>query len=67
MYQNEIFNPESDSNTLFLPNVDFKILFNSEGVSEQTKQTIWKYLQVILFAVIGDVKNQESIVTDYVL
>ena len=58
LYQNEIFNPESDSNTLFLPNVDFKILFNSEGVSEQIKQTIWKYLQLILFSVVGNVKDK---------
>merc|ERR1711991_522131 len=48
LYQNEIFESDSDSNTFFLPNVDFKILFNSEGVSEQTKQPIWKYLQLIL-------------------
>jgi hypothetical protein len=58
LYQNDIFNSESDSNTFFLPNVDFKILFNSEGVSEQIKQTIWKYLQLILFSVVGNVKDK---------
>jgi hypothetical protein len=58
LYQNEIFESDSDSNTFFLPNVDFKILFNSEGVSEQTKQTIWKYLQLILFSVVGNVKDK---------
>ena len=58
LYQNEIFESDSDSNTFFLPSVDFKILFNSEGVSEQTKQTIWKYLQLILFSVVGNVKDK---------
>ena len=58
LYQNEIFNPESDSNTFFLPNVDFKILFNSEGVSEQIKQTICKYLHLILFSIVGNVKDK---------
>lgn len=59
LYQNDIFeDKENDSNTHFLPNVDFKILFRSEGVTEQTKQTIWKYLQLILFSVVGNVKDK---------
>ena len=58
LYQNDIFEDDSNVNTLFLPEVEFKILFKSEGVTEQTKQTIWKYLQLILFSVVGNVKDK---------
>ena len=30
----DIFSPESDANVMFLPDVDFKLLFNCAGVSE---------------------------------
>ena len=46
LYQNvDIFLEESETNTHFLPNVDFKLLFNCEGVSEsnQKKQTFAAY------------------------
>jgi hypothetical protein len=61
LYQNNnIFDSESETNTTFLPNVDFKLLFNCEGVSENTKKTIWKYLQLILFTVVGGVKDKTT-------
>ena len=43
-----IFSEESSVNTFFLPGVDFKLLFHSEGVSDQTRESIWKYLQVLI-------------------
>jgi hypothetical protein len=59
LYQNdEIFNVENESNTFFLPNVDFKILFNCENVSEKTKDTMWKYLQLILITIVNRVNNK---------
>jgi len=61
LYQNnDIFNKDSEINTLFLPNVDFKLLINCDGVSENTKKTIWKYLQLILFTVVGGVKDKAT-------
>lgn len=54
----EIFDVESTVNTTFLPNVEFKMLYHCGGVSENTRQTIWKYLQVILFMLIGSVKDK---------
>jgi hypothetical protein len=61
LYQNNnIFDSESETNTTFLPNVDFKLLFNCDGVSENTKKTIWKYLQLILFTVVGGVKDKTT-------
>jgi hypothetical protein len=61
LYQNEdMFKEESDSNVDFLPRVDFRKLYYCEGVSSQTQQTIWKYLQLILFMVIGNVKDKSE-------
>jgi hypothetical protein len=58
MYTNaDIFKTESTHNVMFLPNVDFKLLFNCDGISENTKTSIWKYLQLILMTVLGSVKD----------
>lgn len=59
LYQNDdIFLENSKINTLFLPDVDFKILFNCNGVTVKTKQSIWKYLQLVLFTIIHSVDNK---------
>ena len=61
LYQNEeIFKPESETNTFFLPDVDFKVLYNCSGISDKTRQYIWKYLQLILFTVVGEVKDKNN-------
>ena len=61
LYQNaDIFKSDSQTNTLFLPNVEFKMLFNCEDVSENTKKSIWKYLQLMLFTVIGGIKDKAT-------
>ena len=61
LYQNEdIFKPDSNTNTHFLPNIDFKLLINCEGISENTKKAIWKYLQLVLFSIIGGVKDKSN-------
>lgn len=57
LYKNaEIFNKDSDINTEFLPGLSFKYLWNCD-ISENTKETIWKYLQLISISVIGCVKD----------
>jgi hypothetical protein len=49
LYQNDdIFKPDSTVNTNFLPNVDFKLLYNCDDISEKTKKAIWKYLNYFL-------------------
>jgi len=61
LYQNaDIFKPDSEINVQFLPNVDFKILYHCEGISDSTRASLWKYLQVILFTVIGSVKDKAN-------
>lgn len=60
LYKNEdIFN-SNDYNTNFLPGIEFKKIWNCEDISENTRNTIWKYLQLILFTIVGDISSQES-------
>ena len=59
LYQNdEIFLPTNKTNTMFLPNVEFKALFGCEGVSDSIKNTMWKYIQLILFTIVGNIKDK---------
>ena len=61
LYQNEdIFFPNSEANTMFLPMVDFKLLFTAPGITEKTKQAIWKYLQLVLITIMGNIKTSSS-------
>jgi hypothetical protein len=60
LYKNtEIFSSESSVNTEFLPGIVFKHLWNFD-ISDNTKETIWKYLQLILFAIIGSVHHLDG-------
>jgi len=61
LYQNEeIFAQDSTVNTFFLPDVDFKLLYNCENVSEHTKKSLWKYLQLLLFTIVGSTKDKAN-------
>jgi hypothetical protein len=61
LYKNvDIFNSESEVSTEFLPGIVFKQLWNLD-ISDSTKDTIWKYLQLILFSVIGSVHNSSEL------
>jgi hypothetical protein len=57
---NEIFKDDSEVNTEFLPGIVFKQLWNLD-ISDNTKETIWKYLQLILFSVIGSVHSTSEL------
>lgn len=61
LYKNvEIFSADSEINTEFLPGIVFKQLWNYD-ISDNTRETIWKYLQLILFSVIGSVHNSSDL------
>ena len=57
---NEIFLLNSEVNTEFLPGIVFKQLWSCD-ISDKTRETIWKYLQLILFSVIGSVHNTSEL------
>jgi hypothetical protein len=47
LYQNEeIFKEDSEIDTEFIPHIHFKNLWNFD-ITQKTKETIWKYLQLI--------------------
>jgi hypothetical protein len=60
LYKNaEMFADDSETNTEFLPGIVFKQLWKCD-ISDATRETIWKYLQLILFSVIGSVHNSDE-------
>jgi hypothetical protein len=61
LYKNgDIFSESSEVNTEFLPGIVFKQLWTLD-ISEHTKETIWNYLQLILFSVIGTVHSSSDL------
>ena len=60
LYQKtEMFDKDSIENTEFLPNIIFKHIWNAD-ITEKTQKVIWKYLQLILFAIINTTKTSET-------
>jgi len=60
LYQNEdIFKEDSTVDTEFLPHILFKNLWQFD-ITQKTRDTIWKYLQLILFSIIGTIHNTET-------
>jgi hypothetical protein len=54
-----MFNETSDTDTEFLPNIHFKNLWQCE-ITNKTRDTIWKYLQLIMFSVVGSLQNKDA-------
>jgi hypothetical protein len=60
LYQNEdIFKDDSEIDTEFLPHIHFKNLWQFD-ISQKTRDTIWKYLQLILFSIVGTLDNKDA-------
>ena len=61
VYENaDIFLIESNVSTEFLPGIIFKDLWNAD-ISEATKSSIWKYLQLVAITVMGSVQKPEDL------
>jgi hypothetical protein len=72
LYKNgEIFNsaksaggggdePSLKMDVNFLPNIDFMKVWNTPDISDNTRNTIWKYLQLILFSIITNISDRDS-------
>ena len=60
LYQNQsIFDADNVCDARFLPGVNFKLLWK-ENISDKTRETIWKYLQLVLFTVVSGVSDERS-------
>ena len=60
LYKNEDIFTDSDKNCEFLPGIDFAEIWKMDDVSEATRETIWKYLQLVMFSVLETLNSQES-------
>lgn len=60
LYQNaDIFKEDSEVDTEFFPKIHFKNLWQCD-ISDKTRDTIWKYLQLMLFAIVGTLDNKDA-------
>jgi hypothetical protein len=60
LYQNEeMFQSDSQLDTEFLPHIHFKNLWEFD-ITQKTRDTIWKYLQLIMFSVVGSIHNKDA-------
>jgi len=59
LYQNEEVFSKEDVDCHFLPGIDFKLLWK-ENISENTRNTIWKYLQLISFTIVTSISDGSS-------
>lgn len=59
LYENdELF--KDDESCYLLPNVNFKTILLDDSLSDNSKKTIWKYLQLVLFSVCKGVDNKND-------
>ena len=59
LYKNDEMFDNKETNTFFLPNIDFAYFFKSQ-ITDNTKETLWKYLQLILFCISGSLNTSDS-------
>ena len=58
LYQNsELFDKEEP--LYLLPGIDFNYIWASD-ISDKTRETIWKYLQLLLFTLVSDINDEKS-------
>ena len=59
LYQNEeIFKEDTAVDTEFLPHIHFKDLWQFD-ITQKTRESIWKYLQLILFSIVNTIENKD--------
>ena len=50
----------STASVEFLPGVDFREIWATEDITDNTKDIIWKYLQLILFSIVNNLSDMGS-------
>jgi len=57
LYENEkLF----EAPCFLLPEIDFSILMKDATITDKTKKTIWKYLQLILFSILDTLEDKDQ-------
>lgn len=59
LYENDTLF-ESENPLYFLTGVDFRQLWTVKDISEQTRKTLWKYIQLILFKVVENTNDSSD-------
>tara|TARA_Y100000748_G_scaffold19376_1_gene14958 strand:+ start:2568 stop:3845 length:1278 start_codon:yes stop_codon:yes gene_type:complete len=59
LYQNEDMFDNQDVDLCFFPGIDFRVLWQA-NITDNTRSTIWKYLQLFLFDAISDMTDGSS-------
>jgi hypothetical protein len=59
LYQNEDMFDNENLDLSFLPGVDFRVLWKA-NITDKTRATIWKYMQLFLFDAISDMTDGSS-------
>tara|TARA_Y100000591_G_scaffold263728_1_gene236920 strand:+ start:3864 stop:4985 length:1122 start_codon:yes stop_codon:yes gene_type:complete len=59
LYQKDEIFGDPEVNTVFLPDLEFKDLW-LEDITDKTRETIWKYLQLLLFTTVSGVNSGDS-------
>jgi hypothetical protein len=58
LYKNEDIITDETINTEILPTIDLEDIWQLDGITDTIKDTIWKYLQLILFSIVGDINDK---------
>ena len=59
LYQNKDMFTNDEVNTKFLPGIEFKELWKCE-ITDTTRETMWKYLQLIIFSIVSNISDGDS-------
>ena len=60
LYKNEDIFTDTNKNTEFFPGIEFSEIWKMDDVSDNTRDTIWKYLQLVMFSVLETLNDQSS-------
>ena len=60
LYKNGDIFQDGEKSTEFLPGIEFAEIWRMDDVSDSIKDTIWRYLQLIMFSVLETIQSQDT-------
>jgi hypothetical protein len=60
LYKNDEIFEDAEKNTEFLPGIQFADIWKMDDVTDSIKETIWRYLQLIMFSVLETIQSQDT-------